>query len=435
MQAKREKYLKRLIEKKHNGRIKIITGLRRVGKSYLLFELFAKHLHEQGVEDSHILKMPLDERAFARYRNPAELDSFVRAWVRGDDKMHYVFLDEIQFVATVQNPWLPGDTIGFVDVLLGLMKIRNADIYVTGSNSRMLSKDVVTQFRDRGDEIRVNPLTFREYYDVCEDKENAWLEYRTYGGLPNLINMKTHEEKAAYLKNLFASTYNRDVLERNRLDGEMDTLDDLLKAVSSSVGSLTNPSRISNTFKSELKKDIPPATVAKYLACFEDAFILEKANRYDVKGRKYLGTPMKYYYTDVGLRNARLDFRQQEESHIMENILYNELKYRGFEVDVGAVEYNYKEGGKSKRKQLEIDFVANKGSERIYIQSALTVADSEKMRQETESLRRTKDGFRKVVITKDEAYPWHTEDGILVLNLRQFLLNEDYFTMTFLPLL
>lgn len=425
MQANREKYLKRLVEKKHNGRIKIITGLRRVGKSYLLFELFAKHLHEQGVDDDHILKMPLDEHAFARYRNPMELDAYIRARVRSDDKMHYVFLDEIQFVATIQNPWLPGDTIGFVDVLLGLMKIRNADIYVTGSNSRMLSKDVVTQFRDRGDEIRVNPLTFREYCDACDNRENAWLEYRTYGGLPNLLNMKTHEEKASYLKNLFASTYTRDVLERNKLDGAMDTLDDLLKAVSSSVGSLTNPAKISNTFKSELNKDVAPATITKYLGCFEDAFILEKANRYDVKGRRYLGTPMKYYYTDIGLRNAKLDFRQQEESRIMENILYNELRYRGFEVDVGSVEYNFKEDGKSKRKQLEIDFVVNKGSERIYIQSALTVADAEKMKQETESLRRTKDYFKKVIITKDEAYPWHTEEGILVLNLRQFLLNEN----------
>lgn len=250
------------------------------------------------------------------------------------------------------------------------------------------------------------------------------MKNRTYGGLPNILNLKNHEEKSAYLKNLFASTYIRDVLERNHLSGEIDTLDDLLMVISSAVGSLTNPTKLANTFKSVLQKEVAASTITKYLSCFEDAFILEKANRYDVKGRKYLGTPMKYYYTDIGLRNAKLDFRQQEETHIMENIIYNELKYRGYEVDVGLVEYNYKEVGKSKRKQLEIDFVANKGSERIYIQSALSVADSDKMSQETESLQRSKDGFKKIIITRDECYPWYNEDGIMILNLQQFLLDE-----------
>lgn len=428
MKANREKYLQKLIAKKHNGRIKIITGLRRSGKSFLLFELFAKHLSDLGVDDAHILKIPLDETANARYRNPMELDAYVRQQVSADDKMHYIFLDEIQFVASMPNPWVPGDTIGFVDVLLGLMKIKNADIYVTGSNSKMLSKDIVTQFRDRGDEIKVNPLSFSEYFEACENKDSAWSEYLTYGGLPHILNLENHEEKSRYLKNLFASTYLKDVLERNNLNSEIDTLDNLLKVTASATGSLTNPTKLSNTFKSDLKKDIQANTIAKYLNCFEDAFLIDRANRYDVKGRKYLGTPLKFYYTDIGLRNAKLDFRQQEESHIMENILFNELKFRGFDVDVGVVEYNYKEDGKSKRKQLEIDFIASKGSERIYIQSALTVADSDKMKQETESLRRTRDSFKKIIITKDEASPWYNEDGILVLNLKQFLMDDNSLT-------
>lgn len=426
MQANRDKYLQQLISNMHNGRIKIITGLRRVGKSFLLFEIFGDYLHQQGIDDNHILKMPLDDNTYARYRNPMELDKYIREWIQQDDQIHYILLDDIQLIGTIENPWLAGDYIGFVDVLLGLMKIKNADIYITGSNSKMLSNDIVTQFKDRGDVINVSPLTFSEYYEACDNKESAWLDYRTYGGLPNILNLKNHEEKSSYLKNLIISTYIKDVIERNHLNSEIDTLNDLLKLISSAVGSLTNPTKLSKKFKSELQKDVASSTITKYLNCFENAFLIEKASRYDVKGRKYFGTPIKYYFTDIGLRNALLDFREHEDTHIIENILFNELKFRGYEVDFGVVEYNYKENEKSKRKFLEIDFVANKDSERIYIQSALSIAEPEKMQQKAESLKRSKDQFRKIIITKDEAYPWFNSDGILIFNLKQFLLSNKF---------
>ena len=427
MEAKRSKYLDKLISKKHNGRIKIISGLRRSGKSYLLFELFYRHLRNVGIDDSHILKLALDESSNAKYRNPMELEKYVRENISNDEAMHYVFLDEIQFVRSIPNPWLPGtdEQIGFVDVLLGLMKIKNLDIYVTGCNSKMLSKNIVTQFRDRGNVIEVHPLSFVEFYEAFSgDKSKTWLEFRTYGGLPNILHLNSHEEKSEYLKNLFHSTYLKDVVERNYLHADVEKLSDLLNVVASSVGSLTNPSKLSNTFKSMKNQKVSSATLAKYLDFFEDTFILSKAHRFDVKGKKYLSSPLKYYFNDIGLRNALLNFRQQEEPHIMENILFNELKIRGYDVDVGIVEYNYKQESKSMRKQLEIDFVVNKSDKRVYIQSALTINDPKKMIQESESLKRVHDNFQKIIITKDETYPWHTDDGTLIINLQDFLLNS-----------
>lgn len=425
----RDRYLKKLIAKKENGLIKVITGIRRCGKSFLLFELYHEYLNSIGVSDDHIIELALDEAVNARYRNPLELDKYIREKIADRRQKYYVFIDEIQKVSVIQNPYLDSEdaTIGFVDVLLGLMKIKNADLYVTGSNSRMLSSDILTEFKDRGDEIRVNPLTYREFYSAFEgEKRHAWREYYTYGGMPLVLSKKTHEEKSKYLKDLFTKTYISDVIEHNRILNDQTVLEDLLNIVSSSVGSLTNPTKLSNTFQSVKQVSVTPYTIGKYLDYFIDAFLMYKAYRYDIKGKKYIDTPLKYYFTDVGLRNARLNFQQQEENHIMENIIFNELVAREFDVDVGVVEYNYAdENGKKIRTQLEIDFVANKGSGRYYIQSALTVSDEEKRRQETNSLNRVKDSFKKIVVVKDDIIPWHDEQGILYIGIEQFLLEED----------
>ena len=382
MIIQRKHYLDKLISKKENGLIKVITGICRCGKSFLLFELYHAYLNSIDIDDEHIIELALDEAINARYRNPLELDSYIRSLVSDKTQKYYVFLDEIQKVSEIQNPYVndPEAKIGFVDVLLGIMKLKKVDLYVTGSNSHMLSSDILTEFKDRGDEIRVNPLTYREFYAAFEgEKRHAWREYYTYGGMPLILSKKSHEEKSKYLKDLFAKTYLSDVLEHNRILNEQVVLEDLLNIVSSSIGSLTNPTKLANTFQSVKQVQITANTVSRYLDYFIDAFILHKAFRYDIKGKKYIETPLKYYFTDVGLRNARLNFCQQEENHIMENILYNELMAREFDVDVGMVEYHRRDkGGKKIRTQLEIDFVANKGSKRYYIQSALTVADEEK---------------------------------------------------------
>lgn len=429
MIIKRDRYLNKLITKKDNGFIKVITGIRRCGKSFLLFELYHTYLNSAGIPDENIIELALDEVMNARYRNPLELDRYIREQVSDKKKRYYVFIDEIQKVSEIQNPYVDDSNakIGFVDVLLGLMKIKNVDLYVTGSNSRMLSSDILTEFKDRGDEIRVNPLTYSEFYAAFEgEKRYAWREYYTYGGMPLVLSKKTHEEKSKYLKDLFTKTYLSDVLEHNHISNEELVLEDLLNIVSSSVGSLTNPTKLSNTFRSVKQMSIGPATIAKYLDYFIDAFILYKAFRYDIKGKRYIETPLKYYFTDVGLRNARLNFRQQEENHIMENIIYNELMAREFDVDVGVVEYNRTdENGKKVRVQLEIDFVANKGSKRYYIQSALSVADEEKRKQEINSLIRVSDSFKKIVVVKDDVIPWYDEEGILYLGIEQFLLEEQ----------
>ena len=382
----REQYLKEIISKKDNGRIKIITGLRRSGKSVLLFQLYREWLLGEGVKEDQIIALALDILENARYRNPLELDKYVRDHMVDPKKRYYIFIDEIQFVSEIQNPYVDNEDakITFIDVILGFMHMDNADVYVTGSNSKMLSSDILTQFRDRGDEIRVYPLSFAEFYNEYEgDKRGAWQDYYTYGGMPLATSLESHEEKSRYLKDLFDRTYIKDVLERHEIKNDTEVLDILLDVLASGIGSLTNPSKLANTFKSERQIGIGSETIEKYIGYFEESFLIEKAVRYDVKGRKYIGTPAKYYYTDLGLRNARLGFRQLEETHIMENVLYNDLIRRGMNVDVGVVEYNTKDAdGKKIRKQLEVDFVVNQGGKRFYIQSALSIADPDKKEQD-----------------------------------------------------
>lgn len=425
----RQQYLNKLIAKRDNGRIKIITGLRRSGKSVLLFQLYRDWLIREGVPEDHIITLALDILENAKYRNPIELDCYIRERMVDDGNRYYIFIDEIQFVAEIQNPYVDNTDakITFIDVVLGFMQMKNADVYVTGSNSKMLSADILTQFRDRGDEIRVYPLSFAEFYNEYEeDKRSAWQDYYTYGGMPFTASLRTHEEKSQYLRDLFDRTYLKDVLERHEIKNNTEILDVLLDILASGIGSLTNPSKLSNTFKSERQISIGSETIEKYTGYFEESFLIEKAVRYDVKGRKYIGTPAKYYYTDLGLRNARLGFRQLEETHIMENVLYNDLIRRGMNVDVGVVEYNTKDSdGKKIRKQLEIDFVVNQGDKRFYIQSALSVAEPEKKEQEIASLKRIPDSFSKIVVVRDYLKPWRDENGILYLGIEQFLLDEN----------
>lgn len=429
MVIKRDRYLNKLIARKENGLIKVITGIRRCGKSFLLFNLYHEYLNSIGIEDENIVELALDEAINARYRNPMELDAYIRGQIVDKTRQYYVFIDEIQKVSEIQNPYLADESakIGFVDVLLGLMKIKNVDLYVTGSNSRMLSSDILTEFKDRGDEIRVNPLTYSEFYSAYEgEKRHAWRDYYTYGGMPLVLSKKTHEEKSKYLKDLFAKTYITDVVEHNRILNDQSVLEDLLNIISSSVGSLTNPTKLSHTFQSVKQMKINPNTISSYLGFFIDAFIMYKAYRYDIKGKRYMETPLKYYFTDVGLRNARLNFRQQEENHIMENVIFNELMAREYDVDVGVVEYHCTdENGKKVRRQLEVDFVANKGSRRYYIQSAFSIDNEEKRKQETASLLRVPDSFKKIVVVKDDLIPWHDETGILYVGIEQFLLEEN----------
>lgn len=425
----REQYLKEIISKKDNGRIKIITGLRRSGKSVLLFQLYREWLLGEGVKEDQIIALALDILENARYRNPLELDKYVRDHMVDPKKRYYIFIDEIQFVSEIQNPYVDNEDakITFIDVILGFMHMDNADVYVTGSNSKMLSSDILTQFRDRGDEIRVYPLSFAEFYNEYEgDKRGAWQDYYTYGGMPLATSLESHEEKSRYLRDLFDRTYIKDVLERHEIKNDTEVLDILLDVLASGIGSLTNPSKLANTFKSERQIGIGSETIEKYIGYFEESFLIEKAVRYDVKGRKYIGTPAKYYYTDLGLRNARLGFRQLGETHIMENVLYNDLIRRGMNVDVGVVEYNTKDAdGKKIRKQLEVDFVVNQGGKRFYIQSALSIADPDKKEQEIESLKRIPDSFSKMVVVRDYLKPWQDENGITYVGIEQFLLKEE----------
>ncbi len=426
----RPDYLNKLISKKENGLIKIITGNRRCGKSYLLFTIYHGYLVSAGIAENQIIELALDETVNAKYRNPIELDSYIRSLVSDKSKQYYVFLDEIQKVDEIQNPYVdnPNSKITFVDTVLGLMKIKNVDLYITGSNSKMLSSDILTEFRDRGDEIRVYPLSFAEFYTSFKgDKNEAWKEYYTYGGMPLAVTKKTPEEKSKYLKNLFTGTYLKDVLERHTITNSTSDLEELLNIISSSIGSLTNPLNLSNTFKTVKKRNLAPETISTYLDYFKDAFLIDSAVRYNIKGKKYISTPLKYYFVDVGLRNARLNFRQQEENHIMENIIFNELKIRGFDVDIGVIEHNTKDAtGKSRRNFLEIDFVANRGNNRFYIQSALHLDTQEKMEQETQSLNRIHDSFKKIVVVKDDIEPWQDDKGIQYIGIEQFLLEKDW---------
>ncbi len=424
----RKQYLEKLIQKRDNGRVKVITGLRRCGKSVLLFHLYKDYLIGEGLSQDQIIGLALDIFANAKYRNPVELDSHIREQITDGNKQYYVFIDEIQFVSEIPNPYVddPKAKITFIDVVLGLMQMPNVDVYVTGSNSKMLSSDILTQFRDRGDEIRVFPLSFAEFYEAYEeDKRGAWQDYYTYGGMPVVTTLNTHEEKSRYLRDLFSRTYIKDVLERHKIINEDEVLEILLDILASCIGSLTNPNKLSNTFKSERQVNVAPETIDHYMDYFLDAFLIQKAMRYDVKGRKYIKTPAKYYYSDPGLRNARLGFRQLEETHLMENVLYNDLVRRGFDVDVGVVEYNTRgRDGRSIRKQLEVDFVVNRGSDRFYVQSALSIADSKKKEQEIESLLRIPDSFKKIVVVKDYLKPWRDEHGIQYIGIEQFLLDE-----------
>lgn len=429
MRIERKRNLQKLINSRQNGQIKIITGVRRCGKSYLLDVLYRDYLMQEGVLPEQIISIELDNYMNIRYRNPLELGNYLRDRVSDKKTDYYILLDEIQMVESIDNPFLPkgsGAKITFVDVLLGLKSLPNVDVYVTGSNSKMLSSDVATAFRDRGEQIHITPLTYEEFYAAYpNDKRYAWREFMTYGGMPFVLHKNTHEEKSKYLQDLFRLTYVKDVIERNRLRANVEVIDELLNVVASSVGSLSNPSRLSNTFQSVKGLKIKNETISSYLDCFIDAYILSKAYRYDIKGRSYIDTPLKYYFTDIGLRNARLNFRQQEENHIMENILYNELIARDFNIDVGVVEYNHvDENGKKVRTQLEVDFVVNKTDKRYYIQSALTVANEEKRKQETNSLNRIDDSYTKIVVVRDNILPWIDEKGVQYINIEDFLLER-----------
>ncbi len=429
MEIKRNRYIEKLAAKRENGRVKIITGLRRCGKSYLLNILYRNYLLSTGVSEDRIIFLALDDDINAAYLNPLKLSAYIRTLVADSSKQYYVLLDEIQKVYEIHNPYLPKETdakIGFTDVLLGLKNLPNVDLYVTGSNSKMLSSDIVTEFRDRGDEIRVNPLTYGEFYAAYPgDKSRAWTEFLTYGGMPYTLQLESHDEKANYLHGLFDLVYVKDVVERNRIRGDKDVLDDLLDFTASSVGSLTNPSRLSNMFESVKKLKIKGSTISYYLDCFIEAFILSKTHRYNIKGRAYMDTPLKYYFTDVGLRNARVNFAPGDKGHIMENVIYNELIARGFNVDVGVVEYNgVDENGTKRKSLLEVDFVVNRLNRRYYIQSSLTVDDEQQRAREINSLNRLNDSFTKIVVVQDDILPWIDEHGIQYINIKDFLLDR-----------
>ena len=426
MVIQRKQYLDELIKKKDNGRIKIITGIRRCGKSYLLFELYKNYLLNNNVSNTQIIELALDDIENINYRDPFKLNEYIKSRII-DDQRYYVFIDEIQFSRSVKNPYIDDDEmITFVDTLLSLVKRKNLDIYVTGSNSKMLSKDVLTQFRDRGDEIHVYPLSFAEMSTCYEDKNKAWEDYILCGGMPFVLELKTFKEKSNYLKKLFEETYIKDIVDRNTINNNEEVLEVLLDFVSSAVGSLTNPLKLSNRYASEKKIKITSNTISKYLSFFEQAYVLYSAKRYDIKGSKYFSTPLKYYFADMGLRNARLNFRQTEETHIMENIIYNDLLRRGFNVDVGVMEYFTNVAGKTRRAQLEVDFVINKGNLRYYIQSAFAINNNEKREQKRNSLKRIDDSFKKIIIVKDNIVPRYDEYGIYYIGIMDFLLREDF---------
>lgn len=413
MEIKRNIYLNKLISKKHNGLIKVVTGIRRCGKSYLLFKLFKDHLLADGVNPRHIIEIAFDSFENKKFRDPDVLYPYMKEQVQDED-MYYVLLDEVQLLAE------------FEAVLNSLIRMKNVDIYVTGGNAHFLSKDVITEFRGRGDEVHMYPLSFAEFMSVYSGtKENGWREYVVYGGLPLVLNFKTPEEKITFLKTLFEETYISDIVGRHKIRNRAE-LEELLNILSSAIGSLTNPTKLSATFKSMKQKSISAGTIKNYIDYLCDSFLIDSAMRYDIKGKKYIDTPIKYYFTDMGLRNARLNFRQLEETHAMENVIFNELKLRGFNVDVGVIEINStNEKGNRVRKQLEIDFVCNKGSKRYYIQSAYAMPDQAKMEQEQRSLMLTGDAFKKIIITKDSPGPYYNEDGVLVMNIFDFLLDEN----------
>lgn len=412
MEIKRDKYLNDLIARMHNGLVKVVTGVRRCGKSYLVFHLFRDYLLQSGVDEDHIIGIELDLRKNRQYRDPDAILDYIDTRLT-DNGDYYILLDEVQM--------LPD----FEEVLNSLLHIENVDVYVTGSNSKFLSKDIITEFRGRGDEVHIHPLTFKEFMQVYDgDMYHGWADYVVYGGLPLTVTMKTEEQKVRYLETLFTETYIKDIVERNGIEKEQE-LGDLINVLASAVGSLSNASKIEATFKSEIQSGISQNTIRQYIEYLKEAYLINEAIRYDVKGRKYIGSPLKYYFEDVGLRNARLGFRQVEETHLMENVIYNELICRGYNVDVGIVPIRENVDGKFIRKQLEIDFVANMGSKRYYIQSAFSIPDEAKARQEKASLDNVGDSFKKIVIVKDVAKVTRDEKGITTMCLYDFLLKED----------
>ena len=413
MEIRRDIYLNKLISKKHNGLIKVVTGMRRCGKSYLLFNLFKEYLVNEGVNENHIIEIAFDSFENRKYRDPEVLFPYLMEKI-ADNEMYYVLLDEVQMLDD------------FESVLNSLGRKKNVDVYVTGSNAKFLSKDIITEFRGRGDEVHMYPLTYSEFMSVYDgDKQEGWRDYVLFGGIPLVLGFETADQKSDFLKSLFEETYISDITGRNNIRNKAE-LEELLNILSSAIGTLTNPSKLSATFKSVKNKTISKDTIIKYIDYLKDSFLIDSAIRYDIKGKKYINTPSKYYFTDLGLRNARLNFRQVEETHAMENIIFNELKVRGYNVDVGVVVMNeVDKNGKKIRKQLEVDFVCNKGSKRFYIQSAYALPDKEKMEQEQRPLVNTGDGFKKIIITKDAVAPLYNDEGILVMSVFDFLLNPD----------
>ena len=425
MEIKRDKYLKKLVSKRNNGLIKVITGIRRCGKSYLLFNLYYDYLIRDGVTEDCIISVPLDDDDYIEYCDPQKLSEYIKSKITDSNKQYYVFIDEAQYAITKEEMKNPDVPIRLYGVLNGLLRKKNVDVYVTGSNSKFLSSDILTEFRGRGDEIHIAPLAFSEYYPASgKDKYEAWQEYLFYGGLPHILAEPDNESKEAYLERLNSEIYIRDIVERYDIR-DAAGMETLMKVIASAIGSLSNAQKISDTFNSSGDKSISMPTISNYLKYLTESFVIQKGERYDIKGRKYIGTPSKYYYTDLGLRNALLNFRQFEETHLMENAIYNELIYRGYKVDVGVVEIRVDENGKKARKQLEVDFVVNQGSKRYYIQSAYALPNQEKVEQEQASLIKIPDSFKKIIITSGNFPVWRNDQGITIIGLFDFLLNDD----------
>lgn len=413
MEIERDYYLKKLISRRNNGMVKVITGLRRCGKSYLLFTIFKDYLLKSGIELDHIIEIQFDDFAFKKYRKAQAAYDFVKEKIK-DEKQYYILLDEVQLLEE------------FEDVLNGFLHIKNVDTYVTGSNAKFLSTDIITEFRGRGDEVHINPLCFYEFMSIYKGTvENGWKEFSLYGGLPPVVLLESPEQKSQYLKTVFAETYLADIIERNKIRNA-EELDELINILSSSIGSLTNPKKLADTFLSVKKSKISQETIKKYLEYLSDSFLINASFRYDIKGKRYIETPLKYYFSDIGLRNARLNFRQLEETHTMENIIYNELLRRGYNVDVGVVQISEKNNeGTNSRVSYEIDFVVNKGYKRYYIQSAFDIPDRQKMIQEERPFLNIKDSFKKIIIEKNCLNPYYTEEGIFVMGVFDFLLDEN----------
>lgn len=425
MEIKRDRYLNRLISKKNNGLIKVITGIRRSGKSYLLFNLYYDYLISTGVAEDNIITIPLDDVDYEEYCEPHVLYDYIKSRIIDKSQQYYVFIDEAQYAITKDEMKDADTPIRLYGVLNSLLRRKNVDIYVTGSNSKFLSSDIMTEFRGRGDEIHVSPLAFSEFYPASgKDKADAWQEYLYYGGLPHILSEPDDEAKTKYLERLNKEIYLRDLGERYDLRDE-NGMESLMKVIASTVGSLSNAQKISDTFKSSGDKSISMPTISRYLKYLQESFLIQKAERYDIKGRKYISTPAKYYYTDLGLRNALLNFRQFEETHLMENAIYNELVYRGYSVDVGVVEIRTSDNGKMLKKQLEVDFVVNQASKRFYIQSAFALPNQEKIEQEQASLIKIRDSFKKIIIVGGNSPVWRNESGITFMGIYDFLLNEN----------